>query len=209
MNVALKNKSLQKGASRTIVIVGVVIAVVVLGGILLGLNGSNKRTPVNNQQTISNQQNQPSSEFQFVGETELDKVENKSYIFYYPKGYIKDDLDKDNVLRYKNPNTNRAEIENIVLSVLGPPSPERKPSSRNLPTYQFCEKLSETLRRTGEDEMKAEVTAGLGGKGVGCKTVAKTKVANDIIVNIAKSLWYDKGEDYSIYKVRTTYLSNA
>lgn len=194
-----KKKYSQKGMSRTIVIVGVVIAVVVLGAILLGLNGSNKAIPINNQQSQSSSQSQI--------ETEFDKVEDKSYVFYYPKGYVRGDVSQKQVLAYKNSNSKAVSPEEIFLII------ETVGEKIDEPDYEFCKEFAEGFRRKGDDEITAEITrGGFGsGKGSGCKIVAKSKIdgVNDASVIVEKQLLDPQDTQGTLYRVRAIYFVNA
>lgn len=137
----------------------------------------------------------------------FDMVENASYIFYYPKGYTKAAATNNEVLNYENANTQAVEPESIFLKV--------EPSSRRLPspTFESCKKAGESFRIKEDDEITVEVAfGGLGeGEGKGCKIVAVSDIegVNDAGVIIEKTLWYDKGDDLSIYRARAIYYENA
>lgn len=143
--------------------------------------------------------------------SDLERIEDAAYIFYYPKGYVKGELgasesgEKD-LVSYKNPNTKAVEPEEIFLRT-------KKPTSkRPIPSFEQCKNWGEAFRQKEDDEITTEVArAALEGKGVGCKATIKYKVpgVNDASVIIEKQLWDPQTEQTTVYEVRAIYFDNA
>jgi len=178
----------QKGLSPIVVIV--LAAVIGLGAFIFYNNSLN-----NNPQT------KPQSKTTSV----LEKIEGPSYVFYYPKDYLKAKLEAENeVLAYQNYNSKAVVPEVIVLRV----SPQKEIFAP--PTYQGCLGFGETFRTKADDQIKAEVAIGHN-QGHGCKItiVGPIDGINDSTVTIIKYLWFKEGTDYSLYQTRALFYQNA
>ena len=192
-------KTAQEGFSPIITIILVVVAILVLLFLLnvgkLFFTG----TPI----TTSNQPKQG---------TDFEKIENETYTFYYPKGYVKGELSQSetgekDILDYKNPSSKATDPEEMLLRM------SKANRKLPIPTFDQCQKLGEAFRQKADDQITAEVArGGLGdGKGVGCKVVVKYQVpgVNDKSDFIEKQLWDPQAEQATIYKVRALYFENA
>ena len=195
LNLSKSNTS-QKGFSPILIIVSIVVlGLLAVGALKVKVNNTNPSSSNNNSLV-----NQKPIDV-------LDVTQNETYAFYYPKGYIKEE-GKDYALLYSNPQSKAVVAESVFLYV---GKLDQKIAQK--PTYEFCKNFAERTFRTKEDdEIKAEVAFGGfgGGKGVGCKIVAISKIdgVNDATVIVEKNLWNEEGSD-TIHRVRAVYYQNA
>lgn len=203
MKVDMKSGcSSQRGLVPIIIIV--ILAVVGTGGFLLYNNSksfSNSPATSNNQQV---EVQSPSQE-----NLGLDKIENESYTFYYPKGYVTVDPEKDILINnytvgYKNPNSKATLPETIVLRV------SKTDQKHKVADFQICNGFAESQRKSSNE--KIEVSVVTEKKFNGCKIESTTPIdgVNDSVVSIDNWLWYkDLENSYSVYRLTTNYYANA
>lgn len=143
-------------------------------------------------------------------EKNFEKVEGDNYVFSYPKGYVKSEpreapAGQREILRYVNPSTKAVEAESIALRV------ESLSGRMQKPDYQLCSKAAEDMRQKPDDEIKGEVAHG-GKEGWGCETVLKINIGSgidDSVVRVEKSLWYETGDDFTVYSAIAIYYALA
>ncbi len=204
MKTAHKGNS-QKGLSTILLIVLIVVAILVLvivlpvAKVFLGIGSTPQQNSTPTQSTEKK-----------VGYENFDKLETDSSVFYYPKGYIKKDPPSDwnpKASYYANPNSKAVSPEDIGVFPSG-----KSDTKLDAPTYDYCVKKGEELRKKTDDDIKVEVAQGgiAKGKGAGCKVTIKSPIGhgiNDSGVNILKVLW-NVGQD-NLYIVRASYYANA
>lgn len=207
-----KKKYLQKGMSRTIFIVGVAIAVVLVGAVLLGINGSNQVVPKGDQQNTNNPQSQyplESNNPEDIVKTLYDKVESELYTFYYPRSYIRSDPEKNTLVKsyelaYENPNTKAVVPESVLLKIL------KNNQKLGLADFQRCNGFAESQRKSSNE--KIEISIVTEEKFYGCKIKSSLPIdgVNDESVSVGSWLWLkDQGNDLSIYVVKVVYFANV
>ncbi|MBI4035565.1 hypothetical protein HY383_01325 [Candidatus Daviesbacteria bacterium] len=189
-------KSIVNGFSVPLIVVGIGILVL----LFIYFSSSNKTSEKTDQAV------QPVRK-----ETGFEKVEDKFYVFYYPKGYIsgesgESERGQKDVLKYTNPDNTS---ENILLRI---ENTNRKEAT--IPTFEDCKKFAEKFRQKQDNEITAEVArGGLDGatKGVGCKTVVKLPVkgTDDAVMLVDKFLFDSQVTPITIYSVRATYFAHV
>lgn len=183
----------QKGFS-TITVIGVLVIIGVLAAGLLVISGSKK--PMLDRG--------PSFSPKISGVTEFEKIEDSSYVFYYPKRYTKSPSQNKEVLRYINPNTKAVEAESITLTI--------EPQSERLwrPNFDKCSSIARGfLTKEGDKVVKAEAI--FEENSYGCRiitTIDVTGVNDEVVIN-SKYLWKTTGDDYSLYHAKALYYANA
>lgn len=213
LNEIAEVRSLSAAKGLAPIVIVIIIAVIGIGIFALFSSRNSQQSNTTGQQSAKTPEQalQKSQNLINQGLAQItEKVEDDSYIFYYPKGYSKVDPGKNYKLMYQNPNTKAVAPERIFFGIS---SKTYEPSTVKV-DFQSCTNLGEGLRAKADDDIKAETVSGNatinGAKGSGCKVTIKSKVkgTDDAIVVVTKTLWNPDKTDYA-YSAGTEYYDLA
>lgn len=204
MKTATKKYS-QKGLSPIYIIVGVVVLAVIAFTFYSSKNLQKTSSP--NDQTSRTTDVGKAVEDRFL--TVADKIDTDKYTFYYPKGYVKANPEKDTLVKgyelaYKNPNSRATIPELMLLSII------KNNQKLGIFGYQQCLGFAETKRQSSKEKIEVSVISDEKFHGCKIKSTDPIDGVNDAAVSMSNFLWLkDQTSDLSIYLVKAVYYANA
>lgn len=189
----------QRGFSPLFVVVGVVILGVII------LIAMKQQTPFIQQKSESQVSDQTP-----INESKLEKIENETYTFYFPKDYIK--LDKkrqaDTVLYYAPAPSKASKEEGISLAI------SFVSTRMDTPSSEFCKEMLQFAvgndRNIRDRNIRIVETKPVDYiKSHGCDFTYVSDGTDETVVFHRKPLWFKEGDDLLIYDVTSSYLTKA
>lgn len=196
MKTANKHLS-QKGLSPIIIVV--ILAVIGLS-VFVFYNNNSKKPPASTSINNSVSNNQPTQQTSETIEG-LDEVATPSYVFYYPKGYVKSDKDIGSAkVLYFVAESKKDTREGISLNMYPVTTRMETPSS------EFCMEFLQFALRANKNLRITETKSVDFVKSHGCDWLyVDDSVPGKFAVH-EKQLWYKEGEDLSGFGAKATYL---